>query len=371
MDSIQLNCTRRELFQTVGAIAAAVHRSPQSEAVIRVQNGGELFTDNQAGVTGVDCGYSLPIGGHTLWFFGDVFLASPDAPIKRWLGNVSNCALIVPSGSGVSPLKHYSFVTDPRTKLARQVIPLHAGEGDSTRLWPAGGWYNSSRRQAFLYYSKNEITGFGPFGFKTIGHGLALAETTDPKNLLFSRLISGANHDIWWREDSGPLFGCAVVSGTPGSYLYIAGVEERGGKKVGKMARVRKSQITNLMAYEYFTNSAGSPGWSPRLSDAVDVAGLSDFPNELSIAYNSHLGGYLAVHSVLISERIRLSLAKNPWGPYKPLCEISALHRALENAFCYAGKEHHELAEQNGKILYITYVDSERYWLQLLKVTLS
>ena len=89
------------------------------------------------------------------------------------------------------------------------------------------------------------------------------------------------------------------------------------------------------------------------------------------MAYNAYLGGYLAVHSVGISERMRLSLAPAPWGPYRPIAEIGAPHRALERAFCYAGKEHPELAQEHGRILYITYVDSERYWLQLLKVTLQ
>jgi len=51
--------------------------------------------------------------------------------------------------------------------------------------------------------------------------------------------------------------------------------------------------------------------------------------------------------------------------------EIGSPHQAFASSFCYAGKEHPELAEQGGRVIYVTYVDNQRYWLQLLKVTLA
>jgi hypothetical protein len=169
------------------------------------------------------------------------------------------------------------------------------------------------------------------------------------------------------------MFGSAVVGGVPANdpYLYIVGIKERAGKKVGNLARVRKERIEHLTDYEYFTGTPIMPRWTNAVSEAADVEGLADFPNELSIAYNNYLKGYLAVHSIGVEPRLRLSLAPHPGGPYRKIAEIGAPHRAFERAFCYAGKEHPELAEQNGKIIYVTYVDSQRYWLQLLKITLS
>ena len=127
---------------------------------------------------------------------------------------------------------------------------------------------------------------------------------------------------------------------------------------------------THLASYEYY--AAGDvPRWSKRLGNAADIDGLTDFPTELSIAYNEYLGGYLAVHSVGLAEKVRLSLAPHPWGPYRSIGEIGTPRRAFSRGFCYAGKEHAELAEDHGRVLYITYVDSERYWLQRLKVTVQ
>ncbi len=338
--------------------------------VVRVENAGLLFTDNPAGVSGTDEGYSLPLGSQTLWLFGDVFLLAPTAPAKPYVGNVSNCALLVPRGSGPAPLRRYTFLTDPKTGLARPVIPNEAGEDNSIRLWPAGAWYDAAACRAYVYYVRCKVTGPGPFGFHAEGYSLACADATRPAALKFQRLPAGHDHKLWW-PDSGPMFGMAVVADAADRYVYVVGVEERAGRKFGKLARVLKTRIADPDAYEYFAGSAAAPRWSSRLAEAADVEGLTDFPNELSIAYNPYLGGYLAVHSLNVSERMRLSLAPHPWGPYRPIAEIGTPHQAFASAFCYAGKEHPELAEQKGRILYVTYVDNQRYWLQLLKVTLD
>ncbi len=342
--------------------------------VARVENAGLLFTDNQAGVSGVDAGYSLPIGKETLWLFGDVFLLHPTDPAKRYVGGLSNAALIT-SARTASGLTRYRFISDPQTGLARQVIPNLPGEGNETRLWPAGGWYDVKSRRAYLYWARIRTTGGGgPFDFRLEGHGLAVADATKPDEIRFERLKSDGGDELWWpHADGNAVYGAAVVRDPEARprHLYIVGVQERDGRKIGKMARVSPESIVRSSAYEYFSGTPASPQWSADPSKAADIEGLTEFPSELSIAFNRYLGGYLAVHSIGISDRIRLSLADSPWGPYRQIAEIGAPHRAFEKAFCYAGKEHPELAEQNGKVVYVTYVDSQRYWLQLLKVTLE
>jgi hypothetical protein len=358
----------------IALIAAVCVMGFAGPRVVKVENGGLLFTDNPAGVSGTDCGYSLPIGKQTLWLFGDVFLLNPTDPAKHYVGGVSNCALLVPQGSGIAPLRRYAFLTDEKTGLARQVLPNAPGEGNETRLWAFGGWFDSARRRVYLYYAVIKTTGGGgPFDFRLEGQGLARADASRPAELRFERLKTPSGSDLWWKPDAGPVFGSAVVADGPdaGHYLYIIGGQERGGKKFGKLARVPKERIAEPDAYEYFAGSSAAPRWSRNLADAADVEGLADFPTELSVSYNRYLGGYLAVHSVGIADRLRLCLAPHPWGPYRTLAEIGAPKQAFSRAFCYAGKEHPELAEQHGRILYVTYVDSQRYWLQLLKVTLE
>jgi hypothetical protein len=339
--------------------------------VVSVENAGLLFTDNPAGVTGADAGYSIDMGTRTLWLFGDIFLQHPVDPAKPSAGFISNSGLLVPNGKDVESLRSYSFLTDSRG-IARQVITRVQGEDDKVRLWPFGGWYDAAKRQVYLYYGMLRVTGNGPLDFRLTGHGIARADARDPAHLQFERLKNAQGEYVFWPAEGHVVFGSAVVGKTPASdpYLYIVGYREGGGKR-GIVARVQHKYIADLTKYKYYAGGADKSEWVTTPDTATDIEGLREFPTELSVNYNAYLGGYLAVHSVGVEPKIRLSLAPNPWGPYKQIAEIAAPHRAFEKAFCYAGKEHPELAEQGGKVIYVTYVDSQRYWLQLLKVTLG
>jgi hypothetical protein len=360
--------TRRELLAGAAGLPI-LHQTDGGPRVVSVENGGLLFTDNPAGVSGTDAGYSLRLGNRTLWLFGDVFLLHPTDPKKPYVAGLSNCGLLVPRGTGPAPLRRYRFLTDPKTGLARPLMPNLPGEDSTVRYWPFGGWHDAANRRAWLYFARIYAPGGGPLNFKTLGQGLMSASTDDLDRITFTATPAPDGGQLWWKTEAEPLFGAAVISDSPGDWLYVVGVDTRGRPRPGKMARVPKAKIADRAAYEYLADGAAAR-WSPRVEDAADVKGLDSF-SEMSVAYNRYLRGWLAVHTVGTSERVRLSLAERPWGPYRRLAEIRAPHRAFEKSFCYAGKEHPELAEEGGKVLYLTYVDQQRYWLQLLKVTLE
>jgi len=309
------------------------------------------------------------MGQQVAWFFGDVFLLHPSDPAKHYVGAISNAALLVPRGQAPA-LRRYRFVTDPTSGLARQVLPNRPDEGTDIRLWQLAGWYAPSDKCAYLYYAKVQTTGAGPLDFRVLGHGLARSDMRRPLAMHFDR-VAGAANGLWW-EPPAALYGVALIEPEhpKDPFLYVVGVLEVSGAKRATLARVLRLHIADMDSYEYLAGPSQRPRWSRRAEDAVPVTGIENFPTELSVAYNRYLGGYLAVHSVGLSERIRLSVAPEPWGPYQRLDEIGAPHRAFEKAFCYAGKEHPELTEEGGRVIYITYVDSQRYWLQLLRVTL-
>lgn len=360
-------------------LTSATQVSYGSPGVIKVENRGLLFTNNQAGVTGVDGGYSTPMGNKTLWFFGDVFLLNPTSPTQAYVGGVTNCGLLTDAGKGAAPLSHYRFFTDPKTGVARQLIPYLQGEDNSLRMWPFGGWYDPSTKRVWIFYDlvRTNSSG-GPLGFTTLGMGLATANAKNPEQLHFERLVpkkGDASNPlrIWWNNATGPIFGEAIFTSPEKSdpYLYIVGSQMIKGVQTGYMARVRRNRIGDIGSYEYFSGTAQAPAWSSDVSKAAPVEGLTDFPTELSVSYNRYLGAYLAVHSHNLDEKLDLCIAPHPWGPYHTFAQIKAPHRAFSQAFCYAGKEHPELSKDGGRVIYVTYVDSERYWLQLYRVTLT
>lgn len=351
----------------IAACAAAV--MAPGPRVLSVENGGILFSDNPAGVNGMDAGFSVPMGQQTIWLLGDVFLLHPTDPMKPSAGGLSNAALLVPAGRGAAPLRRYRFLTDVSTGLARSVLPYRDGEGPETRLWPMGAWYDPGARKLLAFYARIRTTGGGALDFRLEGYGLASGDAAKPETLVLNRIRGPGGTDVWWTGTGGsPVFGVAVADGSDDGYLYVFGYTDTSGEKHGRVARVPRERVADASAYQYLSECGDPPRWSSDQQASCDVPGLNGFA-EVSVAWNRFLGGWLAVHSVGLSERIQLSLAPHPWGPYHSIAEIAAPHRVFGKGFCYAGKEHPELAEEGGRVIYVTYVDSERYYLQLLKVT--
>ena len=335
--------------------------------VAKVENCGLLFTDNGAGVSGTDCGYSVPIGRQTLWLFGDVFLLAPADPQRPYVGGVSNCGLVVPAGNGVRPLSRARFLTNPASGLARALLPNRPGEDSHVRYWLFGSHFGPATGRLHTWYARIETTGGGgPFDFRTTGHGLAVADTGDLAHFEFRPLPGPSGAVEWWPAGSeSPLFGNAVLDA--GRTIYVYGMRDRAGRRECLLARVDADRLETLSAYEYLADAGH---WTADPRAAAAVAGI-DGASEMTVAWNGFLRKYLAVASVGLSERCRLSTADHPWGPFEQLAEIGTPHQAFARSFCYAAKEHPEMAERGGKVIYITYVDQQRYWLQLLRVTLA
>ena len=98
--------------------------------------------------------------------------------------------------------------------------------------------------------------------------------------------------------------------------------------------------------------------------------------NELSVSFNQYLGKYLAVHSYKLSGKIVARTAASPWGPWSHPILLYTVKVTREKLLpypqlIYAGKEHPELSEENGKIIYITYIEFEEYFPHLLGITLE
>jgi hypothetical protein len=352
------------------ASSPAAYAGPS--AVASVENGGLLFTDNQGGVTGTDGGYSIPLPTQTLWVFGDCFLISPKHADGQFIGGVSDCGALAPRGKGREVLRSCRFLTDPLTGAARQLLGTPPSPQNMLRWWPVGGWYSPIDRRVYLYYGLIRVNGDKPLDFTGVGNGLASAEVSGPNAFQFRIERASPHEELWWKQsEDGATYGNAVVLNCPGPYLYLVGCKERPEGQRARMARVAKEKIADRSAYEYYAGGEANPTWTKDARKAAAVSGLYDFPSEISVAYNPFLHGYLAVHSVGIWSRARLCLADNPWGPYRMIAEIGTPKRAFSSGWCYAGKEHPELQEENGRIIYVTYVDSDRYWLQLLKITLK
>jgi hypothetical protein len=337
-------------------------------------------------MVGQDGGYSIPFGGETLWFFGDTLIGRRVPGESLWYpGGVAtghwdmtgrgpienmqnNTGLLLGEQTGKSGLRDFRYVCDSQGKI-RTLIPLENGEDpDWCRIWCLHGCAIGHR--VYLYYIKVRMLEDGPFpvNFDIVGSGLAVG---DKKELLFTRVNAPGGSLFWTKGD--PQFGSAVMVEAAAGYIYLYGVV-RGDDMIQRcsLARVKMSEIEDVDAYEYFAGSG--PTWSRDVHAAACL--FTSVPNELSVSYNNFLGAYLAVHSLDLTGDIVARTSPTPWGPWSGPARLVHIDVAQNPSlpytpWVYAAKEHPELSDAGGRVIYITYVQFEEYFPHLLEVTLG
>jgi hypothetical protein len=79
----------------------------------------------------------------------------------------------------------------------------------------------------------------------------------------------------------------------------------------------------------------------------------------------------VAFHSLHRENKIVMRTAPRIFGPWSDGRVIFRPQRDKETDLIYAVKEHPELAARNGRVMYVTYVNSATYIPQLIEITLK
>jgi hypothetical protein len=351
-----------------------------------VKDLGPQFVENQHHMVGQDGAFSIPLNGESLWFFGDTLIGTRKIDESPWYyfelpeklqgrkakgivrKMITNCGLLLPKQSAGNGLQDYRYIRDRQGELRFLVPPLPGEDPEQTRTWCMHGI--SIHEKIYLCFIKIQMLENADFpqNFKVLGAGLAEGSNQD---WIFKHIFHQGSELLWKNTD--PQFGSAVIKDPHSHWVYFYGVRnDQKGNQLVYLSRVQASDITRRDRYEFLTND--DPSWSPNVSEVQSI--FDGPPNEMSVSYNSYLDSYLAVHSVGLGGEIVARNAPQPWGPWSEVVLISkVISRRTEilpyPPQFYAGKEHPALSEQNGKILYITYVDFDEYFPHLLQVELS
>jgi hypothetical protein len=200
--------------------------------------------------------------------------------------------------------------------------------------------------------------------FQLDGMGISRAKTADLK---FERLIAPDGTPEFWKGGA-PTFGVFVER--TDDYIYLWGSLATGMF----LARTRPETIDKLASYEYLVeapsaaNSDVSPRWSKEFKPTAPL--FDSVPNEMSASYNAHLKKHIAFHSLHREHKIAMRTAPHRTGPWSEPEVVYRPKRLKETDLVYAAKEHPELAREDGRIVYITFVNSTTYVPQLLELTL-
>lgn len=351
---------------TYGSPAGA--ETTDSSRVSAVRYFGKQFGENSVGVTGQDCASSIVLpSGEAFWLFGDTI----EGPFETIRGlalddKLSNTAAIVPQQDVSEGIKTFQFITQPDGKRPRQIVPFIGDESPAAqRIWPIHGLCSDGQIYVF-YHRISLIPGVDVFdNFTLEGMGIARAKIGEWK---FERLTAPDGGYEFWKGDK-PTFGVFVQEQDGVAYVW-------GSLMTGMfLARTSPDKIADLASYEYLiaapttTDPQAKSVWSKTFEPTAVL--FDSVPNEMSASYNEHLGCYTAIHTRLRENEIVLRTAPEIVGPWSEAEVIFRPEKKDASELFYAAKEHPELARENGKIIYVTYVDSMSYAPQLIEVTLK
>lgn len=348
---------------------------------------GPQFTRNPHRMVGQDGAYSIPLAdGTALWYFGDTLVGARVPGESLWFpggkplgpGDMSghgsierlytNTGLLLRDTTGRDGLNQFAYLQDDNGDLRQLVHRIPGEHPDQVRVWCLHGVEVGA--DIFLFYQNVRMLATGPMpvNFEILGSGLARGNR---HTWTFERIPRDPG-TLWWGADL-PQFASAVLRGHPDGHLYTYGVlKGADGVQRAYLARVQPPDLANHKAFEYLASP--SPQWSRDPRSAIPI--MTGMPNEMSVSWNEHLASYLAVHSLDLTGRIVGRTAPQPWGPWSEAavlwnCAPPRIDYKIPYApLIYAAKEHPELAQQRGRVLYITYIEFEEYFPHLVEVTL-
>jgi len=216
---------------------------------------------------------------------------------------------------------------------------------DGWALWP-GAVIDTGDDSLLMLFQRIKRTGGSGFG---VGSGTARI----------------APRETVARRDDGDLFSRPLGS-TDGELLYGTGgvtvrrrdrvllrVRARGSHRPLPPGAVPRAQADQRDAFEFYDGST----WGSEISDAAVV--IEGVGAAISVHYNAHLGGYLAVSSPAFSNDVSLRVTghiEGPWprsGVIVPADEVGILSAGEGNN--YLAQEHVALSSGDGRDVVISY----------------
>jgi serine/threonine protein kinase len=319
----------------------------------------------RAGVACQDGALPTSVPGGTLWTFSDTFLGTrAEDGTPKVTGALSNTMAFLPTDATGWPPR-LEYLAAGAGGQATAPLSVRSDEDPKTRrLWPlagvwlenAGAGVGATAGRAYMFYGLVEVTGSGPWGFKSAGTGLARA---DAPFGAYERLPQPAGG---WPIDPSSLV-------RRDGYLYLFAPRRfKGEQDVSSgllVARVPERAIEDPASYEFFAGmdaSGGgvSPRWTRRVEDAAPAA--ESVWGQASVAWSGYLGAYVlaTASNIFRHDQIQIRSGPTAWGPWTPVGTNEGYVKVPERPgeetqLIYCAMLHPELDEQDGRVITLTF----------------
>lgn len=355
--------TRCISFQAVLILlsAAACNRLPPAP----LESAVELEVMEQAAeIEGRDGGYSALLWGRSVWVYGDTVLTVPDVDGETWHHNSFSVTSDLDASDGLTgfeePLDAAGapayFIAPTAEEEAFNVA--HRGEncleepcGARWAVWPMQPVFDAARDRALIFYELVYAEP-GDFNFQGEGIGVAVWDRFDeppqrpeatpghehPTLLFFTRELG--------ERDFG--LGTQILSEDGVDMLYTFGQRQDGLEHPCVLGRVAVTRVLDRDAWTFWDGET----WSADLGDARRVFNGSPI---MSVEWNDYLGKWLAVYSQPVSNQVAMRTAPALTGPWSGAKLLFVADRKTSEGWVYDAVQHAELADEGGKIIYVSH----------------
>lgn len=297
-------------------------------------------------------GFSVLLGGRSVWTFGNTFLPHTGEDGLRWRSSTWSWTLDETSEDGLGPFEHalgsdgMALQLLPHTPEEAEFNLVHENrEGCSSGIacgsyltpWPGAIVTDESGQHGVIFYSNMQIGPGDEWDFSSVSGSVATWHDPD---------LPAVRVEPPLFNDEEPDWGSAAL--VVGDDIYLYACEYNGKEKPCLLARVPFNGATNRGAYRFW---AGRGVWTTSWQEAIPLfSGGSSF----SVLFNEYLGRYLAFYMAGIKSEMFLRTAVSPEGPWSKPQLLGYGEKACTN-WDYALIAHPEFSRENGRIQVLSY----------------
>jgi hypothetical protein len=318
---------------------------PPVESVTDLGNVGQ-----NALVAGRDGIFSAPWGNKTVWIFNDTVLRAPGYNDDNWANNTLAWTSDLDASNGLTLDQDYLDPTGvptefvPHTRGEKRYNRQHEDEAEFA-IWPGPVVADPARNR--ILFSFGEIHRvFGEPGWSEVGSGFAVGTPGGGVTRPIQNPGSPTPTLMWGRGELAFNNSMLVVGDT----LYAYGCVHGFLVVQCRVGRVPLADALMKSAWEFYL---GGDTWSPDPDQAVPV--FNGGAAGSTVLYSPYLGSYLAIYSGIFNDKVMYRVGSNPWGPWSEEAVLFTTRPTPEGTVPYAAEAHYELAQDNGRIQYVTY----------------
>jgi len=331
-----------------------------SLSIVSVQDLGTLPTNSD--ILGRDGGYSALFQGHSVWLYGDTFLANPNADDFTLISDSWSYTSDLTAQSGISgfqePLDSAGApaMLLPETPAEQAFNAAHNVNncqqqpcGARWALWPESIVVDPNTGHALVFYMLLSALP-GGFNFQSVGSSVATWQSLlqQPQRPTINPPVVPTHPDLLFNQNE-PAFGSASLIVNGMLYVYGCGNPANSLDKSCWLGRVAPANVLDRSAWSYY---AGSGNWSSQLGEAVPVF-IGN--NILSVSWNNYLQQYIAVYSAPFSQNVMIRTAPSPEGPWSLAITAFSAMPAAQGGNVYDAHAHSEYDANGGQTIYVTY----------------